>query len=79
MQEPAHNGAINQVIDVAAPDCQALRFQRDSDRQTVGDRDQVLVGLTLMTRSLVPGLDRVWLHVAVVAVLLCVAPFLIFA
>lgn len=38
-----------------------------------------LVVLTLLTRAQLPGLDRVWLHVAVVAVLLCVAPFLIFA
>lgn len=38
-----------------------------------------LVVLTLLTRAQLPGLDRVWLHVAVVAVLLCAAPFLIFA
>ncbi|MCG7598136.1 DMT family transporter [Mycobacterium sp. PSTR-4-N] len=38
-----------------------------------------LLVLTLMTRARLPGWDRVWLHVTVVAVLLCVAPFLIFA
>ena len=38
-----------------------------------------LLALTFLTRARLPGWDRLWLHTAVVAVFLCVAPFLIFA
>lgn len=44
-----------------------------------GRRSAGSAGLDADDQSRLPGWDRIWLHVTVVAILLCVAPFLIFA